>query len=267
MKCCTFSGHAIDLNAAYAPAHNGCGNSLYYLKRYDEALVAYFRAIELDFLNAEYYHCRGGAFLKMGRYEEALRDLNRSIELDNTKAYSYSRRADIYRALGRLEEMVRDYTSEIALEPQNASAYSNRATGHVELNNYRDAFTDFDLAIELDPYYALAYNNRGGAYANQKQYDKYSRWTYKSDAEPPRKNRLPFNCTTRHNNSSCNQLEVSCLTSSCCDDRHFVALCLHFAYDVIFPVNDFQISFCNDRVNTSPMHNTIRLMTRGPWQH
>jgi tetratricopeptide (TPR) repeat protein len=52
------------------------------MKRYDEALADYTRAIELDPSDAEFFGSRGQAYQAIGRYDEALADFNRAIELD-----------------------------------------------------------------------------------------------------------------------------------------------------------------------------------------
>lgn len=57
------------------------GNDLFYERRYQEALAAYTRAIELDPENGEYYDARSDCHGELGDEDSALDDLVRGMEL------------------------------------------------------------------------------------------------------------------------------------------------------------------------------------------
>ena len=66
------------------------------MKRYDEALADFTRAIELDPANAEAVHSRALTYQAMERYDDALADHTRAIQHDPEKAwYVASRRPDL----------------------------------------------------------------------------------------------------------------------------------------------------------------------------
>ena len=69
------------------------------MKRYQEALRDFDKAIELkpDYTLA--YNNRGVTYFKMKRYDEALRDFERSLALDPNNAQFSTNRADTCRKL------------------------------------------------------------------------------------------------------------------------------------------------------------------------
>jgi len=90
------------------------GTELGQLKRYDEAIAAFNRAIAahpFDFM----YGNRANVFYALGRYQEALRDYNRAIALNPNNANSYNGRALTYRALGNFAAAQQDFTKSCAM--------------------------------------------------------------------------------------------------------------------------------------------------------
>ena len=67
------------------------------LKRYDDALADFNRAIELDPDNAAFIASRGDAYKHTELYDDALADFNRAIELDPDNAAFIASRGEIYR--------------------------------------------------------------------------------------------------------------------------------------------------------------------------
>jgi len=133
--------------------------------KYQEAVVAYARAIELDPKYAWAYYGRGHAYGRLGDPREAFKDFNRAIELDPKYLLAYLYRGAAYGKLGDYDQEIRDYDNAIELDPKYAVAYFFRALAYYHLGDPQ-AFTDFDRAIELNPKYAEAYYNRGLAYGH-----------------------------------------------------------------------------------------------------
>jgi len=75
------------------------GTELGQLKRYEEAIADFSKAISIYPFDFEYGN-RATAYYFLGRYREALRDFDRAIALDPDNANSYYGRAMTYRTLG-----------------------------------------------------------------------------------------------------------------------------------------------------------------------
>ncbi len=74
-------GRAVAANAADATGHNNYGNVLRTLKRFDDALHSYERALTLTPDYAEAYNNRGTTLCELGRFDDALDSYAQALRL------------------------------------------------------------------------------------------------------------------------------------------------------------------------------------------
>jgi tetratricopeptide (TPR) repeat protein/S1-C subfamily serine protease len=148
------------------------GHVLNEIKRYQEAIDSYSRAIALNSDFAAAYNNRGNTYDALKQYDKALTDYNKAIALNSDDTMAYYNRGVTYSALKQYDKALADYNKAIALNPDFAMAYPNRGVTYSALKQYDKALTDFNKAITLNPDYARAYSNRGATYSALKQYDK-----------------------------------------------------------------------------------------------
>ena len=107
---------AIEINPNYVDTWNTKGNVLYCLARYDEALQAYDKAIEINPNNAIYYYNEGGALNKLGKYDEALQAYDKAIDIDPNYADVWNDKANALYGLARYDEALQAYNKSIELK-------------------------------------------------------------------------------------------------------------------------------------------------------
>src|SRR5208282_248957 len=73
---------ALELNPKYAAAYYNRGAAYYYLGSYNQAIADYNKAIELNMKDAMVYYNRGSAYYSLGKYDLAIADYDKAIELD-----------------------------------------------------------------------------------------------------------------------------------------------------------------------------------------
>jgi tetratricopeptide (TPR) repeat protein len=76
------------------------GNKLFQLRRYDEAISDFSKAIAVFPGDELVYGSRGKAFFFLGKYQEAILDFNHAIAIKPDSGRLYYDRAQAYRALG-----------------------------------------------------------------------------------------------------------------------------------------------------------------------
>src|SRR5262245_34767950 len=160
----------LDENDAWALAQRGETHRL--MERYEEALADFTRAIELDETYAWALANRGVTYDLMKRYEEALADFTRAIELDEKYAWAIVNRGEIHRLMERYEESLADFTRVIDLDENDAWALAQRGETHRLMKRYEEALADFTRAIELDEEYAWALASRGVTYRLMERYEE-----------------------------------------------------------------------------------------------
>jgi tetratricopeptide (TPR) repeat protein/serine/threonine protein kinase len=154
---------AIELDPKYACAWNNRGAAYGMLGRLEQALADCTRAVELDPKNACAWNNRGFAHWRLGRPAQTVADLSRAVELDPTYAPAWYSRGFAYSELGQPDRAVADYSKAIELDPADARAWNNRGVAHGKLGQLDQAVADLSRAIELNSKDARAWYNRGFA--------------------------------------------------------------------------------------------------------
>jgi Flp pilus assembly protein TadD len=140
--------------------------------RYDEAILAYSRAIEIWPGFARAYVNRGNVYRVKGLYDEAIHDDAKALEIDPKNSEACRGRGDAYSGKGLYEEAIAEYTRALEIDPGDKRAYNNRGFAYESRNLHDEAIRDYTKALEIDPEYALAYFNRGNAYQAKGLHDE-----------------------------------------------------------------------------------------------
>ena len=115
---------------------------------------------------------KGVALVIEGKYNEAIEAFNKAIELNPKDAVAYNNRGAAYGQTGNYKQQIEDSTKALQINPKDAVAFNNRGVAYGELGNYEQEIEDCTKAIELNPKLAVAYYHRGIAYhklGNRKQ--------------------------------------------------------------------------------------------------
>jgi len=169
------------------------GDAFLQADRFDEALVAYDKAIEADPDRAEAYFGRGNALRNSGVYEreEALKAYDRAITIKPDYTEAYFEKGNILFLEGLTKEAVAAYDKAIELKPDYPEAYygkgcalevsgsgkvmsSSLSTSVQVQEGYkmlRGAVEALDRAIELKPDYAHAFFIKGVSLYQLQRYE------------------------------------------------------------------------------------------------
>jgi len=136
------------------------GMTLHQLKRLDEALASYDRALALWPDNAEVLCNRGMTLHQLKRFDEALASYDRALALRADYADALHNRGTTLHELKRLDEALASYDRALAVRPDNAGALNNRGVALFELKRLDEALASYDRALALQPDYAETHFNK-----------------------------------------------------------------------------------------------------------
>jgi len=153
-------------------AHNNYGNVLRELKRFDDAIDSYERALRISPDHAEAWNNRGVALQEQSRVDEALESYDRALSIKPSLADALNHRGVALQALGRYGEALASYGRALSARPDYAEAYNNRGNALRKLGRFDEALEDFRCALQIAPQYAEAYNNRGAVLQSLKRPDE-----------------------------------------------------------------------------------------------
>ena len=120
-------------------------------------------ALKINAINAIVYNNRGTVLQELKRFEEALTSYDRAIELKSDYADAYSNRGNSLIKLKRVEEALSSYETAIEIKSDYAEAYLNRGLALIELKRFVETLASYDKAIEIKGDYADAYWNKSNA--------------------------------------------------------------------------------------------------------
>jgi tetratricopeptide (TPR) repeat protein len=110
------------------------------------------------------YNARGVAHYNLRKYEEALADFNRALKLNPKQVQTLVNLAQVHIIQDQRDSAISILTSALLLAPKDASLYHYRAMSYWNLGNNNAALDDFSRAIELNGQFAIAYVNRGAVW-------------------------------------------------------------------------------------------------------
>jgi tetratricopeptide (TPR) repeat protein len=145
-------------NAVYCSNH---GLALAGLRRFDEAIASYDRALAVRPAFVEALCNRANALAELGRDAEALADYDRALAVRADHANALFNRGGVLLRLGYPDDALASYDRAVAARPEFAEALFNRAVLLQGRARFADALADYDRLLALRPDHAEALCNRG----------------------------------------------------------------------------------------------------------
>ena len=139
------------------------GAVLQHVKRHDEALKAFDKAVQFQPDSAELWCCLGGALLQLGRDDDALLSYQHALKLHPDNVDAASKSGVLLHRRERWEEALAHFNICLALQPDLAPILNLRAIAHRGMRDYDSYLADSLRAHALDPADAEACNNAGEA--------------------------------------------------------------------------------------------------------
>jgi tetratricopeptide (TPR) repeat protein len=164
----------------FAPLHTALSSAYRQIDRYDVALEAAERAIELDPLDPLARRVYALALIWVGRYSEALDQLEQAVALNPNLASPYFELASMYRTLAVRDPnggadyyalAIATYEQVLALQPQNAKAYLRLCETFTAVGEHRRGQGYCEDALTINPNYAQAWRALGQTEYPQRNYE------------------------------------------------------------------------------------------------
>lgn len=108
---------AIQANPNDAHAHYNRGFANGIMRRHEQAIADYTKAIELGQKNSAVYCYRGTAYARLDKYEPAIADLTRAIQIAPKSADALCERGACYAATGKKDQARADLQRALELSP------------------------------------------------------------------------------------------------------------------------------------------------------
>lgn len=138
-----------DIPGAEMPWY-GKGATLILLGRYDEAIRAIDKALDINPRNEVAWVNKGNALTRMGQLIDALRCFNAAIKVNPVYEVAWNNKGNALARLGKLDEALRCYERALAIDPGYRGAWVNMGFVLTKLGRFDEAASCADHALRLD---------------------------------------------------------------------------------------------------------------------
>lgn len=139
------------------------GDVLSCYQQYEEAIVHYNRAIELNPNNQSALRGKAAALSVLDRWEEVIAICEKAIEIKSDDFQVWVLQGIVLNTLGRYPEALLSLDHAIKIKPDDHEAWSNRGFPLCNLGRYDEAIISFERAIKIKPDDHKTWSNRAVA--------------------------------------------------------------------------------------------------------
>lgn len=118
------------------------------------------------------FYGKGAALIILGRYEEALEAIDRALDINPYNEVAWVNKGNALTKMGRLVDALRSFNAAIKVNPAYEVAWNNKGNALARLGRYEEALRCYEKALELDPDYRGAWVNKGYVLAKLGRYDE-----------------------------------------------------------------------------------------------
>ena len=142
---------AVEIDPQYVASWHGKGVALERLKRYQEALEAYGKAVEIDPQYVASWHGKGVVLEKLEKHRQAIEAFRKAVDLTPLDAIAHSNLGESLLAVGDIEGASKEVQKALDLSKDFSEAASLQGKIYIERCDYEAARESFEKAISLSP--------------------------------------------------------------------------------------------------------------------
>jgi tetratricopeptide (TPR) repeat protein len=143
-----------------ADTWNKKGVALDGLRRFEEAIKCYDKALEINPRHVKAWTNKGLALVALRRFEEAIQCLDKALEINPGYDKAWNPKGVALNALGRYAEAIQCYDRALEINPRFALAWYNKGVALKGLGRREEAIQCYDKALEINPQLDLARKER-----------------------------------------------------------------------------------------------------------
>lgn len=119
--------------------------------KYDEAIDAFNKAIDIDPHDEDVWYFKGIALDNQGKYGDALQAFDKAIEINPQKVDALDEKGIVLSKLGKYDEAIQAFDNATKLNPRDAQAWYYKGEALYLQRKYNDAIQAIDKVIDINP--------------------------------------------------------------------------------------------------------------------
>ena len=143
--------HTVECDPGSETAHADLGTALMRQSRFEEAVVQFKLAAQLNPLDQTVHDTLGQTLAQMGRLQEAMTEFDKAIEINPRDTSPFANRGHLWQIMGNSERADADFSRAIALNPDLPQPYINRSALRQVKGDWSGAMSDLQKYCRLAP--------------------------------------------------------------------------------------------------------------------
>ncbi len=127
------------------------GQAFCNMRKFDEAIACYDKALELSPGDPVIWRRKGFALLKIGRYDEAAASFDQALAIDPENATAWQRKGYVLAHLGEHDSAVACCDRALMLDPEHILAWQSRGWLLGVMCRYDEAADCYEAVLAIDP--------------------------------------------------------------------------------------------------------------------
>ena len=149
------------------------GHSYFELKDYDQAIIAYEKAIALGLNDSFVWYRIGRSYSNLNKdLDKALSYLDKGVQMDPNYKWFFQEKGRIFMKLQRYNEVIENYTKVFEIDPKSSFSLHQIGEANHFLGQYEIAVEYFDRAIAINPNHEWSYHDKAQSLIDLKKYQE-----------------------------------------------------------------------------------------------
>ncbi|MBD2775306.1 serine/threonine-protein kinase [Iningainema tapete] len=136
------------------------GQELYKLQSYEEAVIAFDQAIQIQPDYYQAWYNRGNALRGLKKNSQAIASYDQAIQIKRDLPEAWYSRGMVLYTWGRYDEAIESYDQAIQIKQDHPDTWYYRGMALYRIGRYILAIASFDQALSIEPDHQLAIANR-----------------------------------------------------------------------------------------------------------
>ena len=142
---------ALGVHGDHPDVHHGLATVCFLLNDLHGAAYHFMEVTRLDPVRAGAYINLGAVYNRMEKYDDAITALRRGIQIDSNRAEGYYNLGVVYKQKGQLDMALSAYREATRINPRMADAHYNIGNIYLEKEQFGIAIGHYRQALELRP--------------------------------------------------------------------------------------------------------------------
>ncbi len=163
---------ALEADPKFSYAWQGKSDALHSLQRYEEALACLDQVLEINQNGLTAWYNKGYALDKLQRHDKAIICYDQALKIDPKHVNAWHNKGNSLNELQRHDEAIVCYDQALEIDSKDIIPRYNKGISLDELERYDEAIVCYDQALEIDPKHARTWYSKGNALDELERYDE-----------------------------------------------------------------------------------------------